>query len=102
MLNAIPTYRPGSNDLFLTDLEGATRKYPYANCFVYDRACKILKDVAKRKKSLWDVRTYSTDKFHGARHKDGFLANPYARPEIMRRIEGLNTSVEDQAFSLFR
>ena len=95
-------YRPGNNDLALNELERVARRYPYVNCFVYDRACKILKDVATRKKALWEIRTYSADKFHGSRHKGNCKANPHARPELMRRIAGLNTSVAEKTFSWFR
>ena len=102
MLNAVATYRPENNDLVLNEMERVVRRYPYVNCFVYDRACKILKDVAKRKKALWKIRTYSTDKFHGSRHKENCKANPFARAELMRRIQGLNTSVAEQTFSRFR
>ena len=101
-LNAIPMYRPGNNDLVLTDLARATRRYPCANCFVYDRACRIAKDVSKRTQALWGIRTYATDKCRGSIHKDGRLANPYARPELMRRTGGINTSVGEKTFSRHR
>ena len=102
LVNAIPMYRPGNNDMALNELERAARRYPYANCFIYDRACKIRKDVSKRKKALWGIRTCSTDKFQGFRHKADCDANPYAWPALMRRISGLNTSVAAQTSPWFR
>ena len=99
VVNAIPMYRPGNNEMAINELERATRGYPYVNCFVCDRACKILKDVAKRKKALCEIRTYSTDKFHGSRHETDCEENPYAKPALMRRVAGLNKSVAGQTFS---
>ena len=52
--------------------------------------------------ALWEIRTYSTDKFHGSRHKADCKENPYATPSLMRRIAGLNTSVAEQTFSWSR
>ena len=102
VLNAVPAYRPENNELVLNELERVALRYPRANCFVYDRAVGILKDLGKRKKDLWGIRTYATDNFHGARHKAGFPTNPRTRPELIRLIEGLNTGVAELTLTWFR
>ena len=78
-----PMCRPGNNDFVLDELGKAVDRYQRANCFIYDRACKIQKSVLQRKKKLWKIRTYATDKFHGARHKQNCAANPFTRPRLM-------------------
>ena len=78
-----PTYRPENNDFALDELEKVVERYPHVNCFIYDRTCKIQKSVLQRKKKLWKIRTYATDKFHGARHKQNCAANPFTRPRLM-------------------
>ena len=102
ILHAVPMFHPENNALVLDELENVVGRYPFANCFIYDRACKILLDVQKRKAALWEVKTYTTDKFHGWRHKESCLANPFSSAKLMKRIEGLNTSVAEQTFSWFR
>ena len=92
-MNAIPMYLEGDNDLVLTEMGRVTRRYQYAKCVVYDRGSESMKDVSERKKALWRIRTCPADNFHGARNKDDCLENPYARPELVRRIDGVNTSV---------
>ena len=102
ILHAVPMFHPENNALVLDELENVVERYPFANCFSYDRAWKILLDVQKRKAAPWKIRTYATDKFHGWRRKKSFLANPFSSAKLMRRIEGLNTSVAEQTFSWFR
>ena len=102
ILQTSPMYRPENNDFVLDELEKVVDRYPHVNCFIYDRACKIQKSVLQRKKRLWKIRTYTTDKFHGPRHKKNCAANPHTKPRLMARIENLNTSIAEQTFSWFR
>ena len=48
------------------------------------------------------IKTFTTDKFHGARHSAKCPCNPFVHKRLMRRIEGLNTVVAEQTFSWFR
>ena len=102
VLHAAPTYRPGNNAFVLDELEKVVVTYPFAGCFIYDRACKVSKDVVARKKKLSKIRTYTTDKFHGPRHKTGCAANPFVHSRQMHRIRNLNTSIAEKTFSWFR
>ena len=95
-------YRPGNNAIVLNEMDRVVGRYPYVSCFIYDRACRILGDVAARRKALWKIRTYTTDKFHGARHRRNCRAKPFSSPPLTKRIEGLNTIIADQTFSRFR
>ena len=45
IVHAVATYGPGKNAIVLDGLERAVKRYPYANCFIYDRARKFLKDA---------------------------------------------------------
>ena len=86
----------------LNGLTTVLKRYPYANSFICDRACKILKDAKERRRSLWKIKTNATDKFRGVRRKSSFPVNPYSLPAAMRRLRGVNTVVSDQTFSWFR
>ena len=55
-------FRPRNNALFLDELENVAERYPSANCFIYDRECKIIRDIKKRKARLWKIKTYTKDK----------------------------------------
>ena len=101
-LHAAPMYRPENNAFGLDELEKVLATYPFVDCFIYDRAFKVSKDVAARKKKLAKIRTYTTDKFHGPRHKTNCAANPFVHSRLMRRIRNLNTSIAEQTFSWFR
>ena len=102
ILHAVPMYGPENNEIVLNGLEDVLDRYPYVNCFIYDRACKILKDAKARRRSLWKVKTYATDKFHGIGHKSSCPVNPYSLPRVMRRLQGVNTVVAEQTFAWFR
>ena len=102
VLQAAPMYHPENNAFVLDELEKVLATYPFVDCFIYDRACKVKKDVVARKKKLSKIRTYTTDKFHGSRHKPDCEANPYAHSRLMHRIRNLNTSIAEQTFSWFR
>ena len=102
ILLAVAMYGPENNAIVLDGLERVTKRYPYANCFIYDRACKILKDVKDRRRRLWKIKTYATDKFHGLGHKASCPVNPYSLPALMRRLRGINTVIAEQTFSWFR
>ena len=41
-LHAVAIYGPVNNEIAPNGLEGMDRRYPYAGCFIYDRARKIL------------------------------------------------------------
>ena len=98
----MPMYAPENNRLVLDALEQVVARYPYLNCFIYDRACKIQDDVRRRKRKLWKITTYTTDKFHGKGRKNTRNANPYSHPRLMARLAGLNASIAEQTFSWFR
>ena len=95
-------YGPGTNAAALDGLERAVGRYPYVNCFTYDRACKILEDVKERRRRLWEIKTYATDKFHGLGHKASRTVNPYSLPTVMRRLRGINAIIAERAFSRLR
>ena len=45
ILHAVAMYGPGDNEIALNGLAEVLGRYPYVNCFIYDRARKILKDA---------------------------------------------------------
>ena len=45
ILRALPMYAPENDRLVIDALEQVVARYPYLNCFIYDRACKIHDDV---------------------------------------------------------
>ena len=102
ILHAVAMYGPGNNEIVLSGLEDVLCRYPYVNCFIYDRARKILKDDKARRRSMWKIKTYAGDKFHGVGRKSSCPINPYSSPQAMRRLRGVNTVVGEQAFPWFR
>ena len=102
ILHAAPMYRPRNNAVVLDDLDRVLGRYPFVNCFIYDRACGILEDVASRRKALWKIRNYTTEKFHAARHRLACRTDPPSNPPLTRRLETLNASTADQTLSRFR
>ena len=93
---------PENNALAIGGIREMIRKYPYLNCLVYDRACKIQRGVSRIRNEIGKIRTFATDKFHGARQSTKCPCNPFARKKLTRRIEGVNTVAADQSFSWFR
>ena len=73
ILQTDPMYRRENNDFVRDELRKVPGRYPHVNFFIYDRACKIKKSVLQRKRKLWKISTYTTDKFHGARRKKNAL-----------------------------
>ena len=102
ILRAAPMYRQWNNALCLDEMGRVADGYPLGNRFIYDRAYSILKDVTSRKKAPMEIRTYTTDKFRGAGQKPTSRANPPSNPPHTMRIDGLNASIADQTFPLFR
>ena len=88
--------------LGVDELEKVLVTYPFVDCFIYDRACKVKKDVVARKKKLSKIRTYTTDKFHGCRHRPDCVANPFVHSRLMHHIRNLHTSIDEQTPSWFR
>ena len=52
ILHAVAMYGPENNDTVLHGLTTALKRYPYANCFIYDRGREILKDAKDGGKAI--------------------------------------------------
>ena len=101
ILRAKPMRGPENNALVIGEIREMARLYPYLNCVVYDRACKIQRGVVRLRKELRQIRTFTTDKFHGARHSAKCPCSPFACRRLMGRIDGVNTVAAEQTFSWF-
>ena len=51
-LKSVAMYGPENNDIAPNGLTTVLKRYRYVDCFVYGRACKILKDAKERKRSM--------------------------------------------------
>ena len=102
ILHDVAMYGPENNEVVIDGLGKVVGRYPFANCFIYDMACKILKDMKARRSHLWKIKTYATDKFHGSGHKANCLASPYDIPALMKRLRWVNAVIAEQTFSWFR
>jgi hypothetical protein len=75
--------------------------YKSVDAIIHDRCCSLMPDCTSN--GLFaQIRFWSIDKWHGAKHKVTCKCRPQSNRRLARRLRGMNTSVSEQVFSWFR
>lgn len=101
ILCVLVQHEPENNKVKIEALKKIIHLYKRVDTFIHDRNCKF-QTTAEKEKDLSQIEFYPIDKFHAKKHVDHCLNNPYEQPHLMKRLEGLSTSISEQIFAWFR